>query len=99
METRVVKALVPTAAAAALLSQEFPHADLDMDGTLFTVVIYGAAYAEVVARIRAWMSRSRVGPILVTDDATTEELLTDIVRKVAAEPPAAPSRSAWPTAR
>ena len=57
-----------------------------MDGTLFTVVIYGAAYAEVVARIRAWMSRSRVGPILVTDDATTEELLTDVrSRKVAAE--------------
>ena len=78
METRVVRALVPTAAAAALLSQEFPHADLDMDGTLFTVVIYGAAYTEAVARIRAWMSRSRVGPILVTDDATTEELLTDV---------------------
>jgi hypothetical protein len=78
METRVVRALVPTAAAAALLSQEFAHADLDMDGTLFTVVIYGAAYAEVVARIRAWMSRSRVGPILVTDDATTEELLTNV---------------------
>jgi hypothetical protein len=76
--TGVVKALVPTAAAAALLSQEFSHADLDMDGTLSTVVIYGAAYAEAVTRIRAWMSRSRVGPVLVTDDETTEELLTDV---------------------
>lgn len=78
MATRVVKALVPTAMAAALLSKEFPQADLDMDGTLFTVVIYGATYSEALTRIRAWMSRSRVGPILVTDDETTEELLTDV---------------------
>ena len=78
MATGVVKALVPTAAAASLLCQEFPLADLDIDGTLFTVVIYGATYSEAIARIQAWMSRSHVGPVLVTDDETTEELLSDV---------------------
>ena len=63
MPTHVVKALVPTAIAAVLLSQEFPLANLDTDGTLFTVVIYG-------------VSRSHIGPVLVTDDETSEQLLS-----------------------
>ncbi len=77
MPTRVVKALVPTAVAAILLSQEFPFANLDTDGTLFTVVIYGASYSDAVTRIRAWMNTSLIGPVLVTDDETAEELLSD----------------------
>ena len=71
----VVRALVPTAVAAALLSQEFPAASLDQDGTLFTVMIYGLSYSEAVARIRDWMSRTHVGPVLVTDGESAEDLL------------------------
>ncbi len=77
MPTGVVKALVPTAIAAALLSQEFPLAQLDTDGTLFTVVIHGVSYTDAIARIKAWMSRVQIGPVLVTDDATAEDLLSD----------------------
>ena len=77
MATRAVKALVPTAVAAILLSQEFPLANLDTDGTLFTVVIYGVGYSDAVTRIRAWMSTWRIGPVLVTDEQTAEELLSD----------------------
>jgi hypothetical protein len=77
MPTRVVKALVPTAVAAILLSQEFPLADLDTDGTLFTVVIYGASYSDAVTRIRAWMNKWHIGPVLVTDDESSEDLLSD----------------------
>jgi len=76
MSTGVVRALVPTAIAAVLLSQEFPLANLDTDGTLFTVVIYGVSYADAVARISGWMSRSHIGPVLVTDDETSERLLS-----------------------
>ena len=76
MPTRAIKALVPTAIAAALLSQEFTSAALDTDGTLFTVIIYGVSYSDAVARISGWMSRSNIGPVLVTDDATSERLLS-----------------------
>ena len=76
MPTRAVKALVPTAVAAVLLSQEFSSAALDTDGTLFTVVIYGVSYSDAVARISGWMSRSHIGPVLVTDDETSERLLS-----------------------
>ena len=62
MPTGVIKALVPTAIAAALLSQEFTSAALDTDGTLFTVIIYGVSYSDAVARISGWMSRSHIGP-------------------------------------
>jgi hypothetical protein len=64
--------------AAALLAQEFPFASLDSDGTLFTVVIYGVSYSDVIARIRAWMTTSSIGPVLVTDEETAEELLSDL---------------------
>lgn len=77
MSARAVKALVPTAMAATLLCQEFPLANLDTDGTLFTVVIYGATYADALTRIRAWMARAHIGPVLVTDGETGEELLFD----------------------
>ena len=77
MPTGVVKALVPTAIAAALLSQEFPLAQLDTDGTLFIVVIHGVSYTDAIARIKAWMSRVQIGPVLVTDDSTAEDLLSD----------------------
>jgi hypothetical protein len=77
-ENTSVKALVPTAAAASLLSQEFPAADLVIDGTLFTVIIYAAVYSDAVARIRAWMSRTHLGPVLVTDGKTAEELLSEV---------------------
>ena len=76
MPTHVVKALVPTAIAAVLLSQEFPLANLDTDGTLFTVVIYGVSFSDAIARISRWMSRSHIGPVLVTDDETSEQLLS-----------------------
>ena len=76
MPADVVKALVPTAIAAVLLSQEFQAANLDTDGTLFTVVIYGVSYSDAVARISGWMSRSRIGPVLVTDGETSERLLS-----------------------
>jgi hypothetical protein len=72
---RVVRALVPTAAAARSLSREFPHADLDTDGTLVTVHIYGITYSDVIGRIKEWMNRSRIGPVLVTDDMTGEKFL------------------------
>jgi hypothetical protein len=78
MPRGVVKALVPTATAVSLLSQEFPLADVAVDGTLFTVVIYAVTYSDAVARITAWMSRTHLGPILVTDDKTAEELLTAV---------------------
>jgi len=71
----VVRALVPTVAAARSLSREFPRADGDRDGTLVTVRIYGVSYADVIARIKDWMSRSRIGPVLVTDDKTGEVFL------------------------
>ena len=67
MPAGVIRALVPTAIAAVLLSQEFPLANLDTDGTLFTVVIYGVSYSDAIARISGWMSRSHIGPVLVTD--------------------------------
>ena len=70
-----VTALVPTAAAAALLAKEFPLAELSVDGTLFTVVIAGASYRDAVARIKSWMEAEHVEPVLVTDDETVEELL------------------------
>jgi hypothetical protein len=73
-----VKALVPTALAAALLLQEFPSAALETDGTLFTVLIFGVAYPDAVSRIREWMTRSQIGPVLVTDGETAEELLDEI---------------------
>jgi hypothetical protein len=72
-----VKVLLPTAVAGVLLSQEFPLADLETDGTLITVVIYGVSYSEAVTRIKAWMNRSRIGPVLVTDEQTNEVLLSD----------------------
>jgi hypothetical protein len=77
-ESTSVKALVPTAAAAGLLSQEFPLADLVVDGTLFTVVIHAASYSDAILRIRAWMRRTHLGPVLVTDDNTAEDLLTEV---------------------
>ena len=77
MTANVVKALVPTAIAAALLSQEFPSASLDTDGTLFTVVIYGLGYSEAVSRIREWMRKAHVGRVLVTDGETAEDLLEE----------------------
>jgi hypothetical protein len=80
MATNVVRALVPTAIAAALLSQEFPSASLDTDGTLSIVVIYGLGYSEAVSRIREWMTRAHVGPVLVTDGETAEDLLEDSSR-------------------
>ena len=86
MSARVVKALVPTALAATLLSREFPLANLDTDGTLFTVVIYGAGYADALARIRAWMTRSHIGLVLVTDGETGEELLFDVTPRRARSP-------------
>ena len=75
MPTRAIRALVPTAIAAGLLSQEFSLATLDTDGTLFTVVIYGVSYSDAIARISGWMGRSRIGPVLVTDGETSERLL------------------------
>jgi hypothetical protein len=72
---RVVRALVPTAAAARSLSREFPLADLDTDGTLITVRIYGITYSDVIARIKEWRSSSRIGPVLVTDGETGEDFL------------------------
>ena len=72
-----VKALVPTAVAAAVLLQEFPSATLETDGTLWTVVILGIAYPDAVNRIRRSITRSHIGPVLVTDDATAEELLDE----------------------
>ena len=72
-----VKALLPTAIAAALLLNEFPSASLDTDGTLFTVVIYGFSYSDAVSRIREWMARTQVGPVLVTDGDTAEDLLDE----------------------
>lgn len=72
-----VKALLPTALAATLLLNEFPSASLDTDGTLFTVVIYGFSYSDAVSRIREWMARTQVGPVLVTDGDTAEDLLDE----------------------
>jgi hypothetical protein len=46
-----------------------------MDGTLVTVHIYGITYSDVIARIKDWLDRSRIGPVLVTDDRTGEEFL------------------------
>jgi hypothetical protein len=72
-----VNALVPTAVAASLLLQEFPSATLETDGTLCTVVILGVGYSDAVNRIRQWMTRSQIGPVLVTDGITAEELLNE----------------------
>ena len=58
-----------------MLAQEFPSAILENDGTLFTVVIFGVGYVDAVSRIREWMTRRHIGPVLVTDGATVEELL------------------------
>ena len=77
MGSTAVRALVPTAAAAGLLAREFPLADLVIDGTLFTVVIHAVTYSDAVVRIRAWMSRTHLGPVLVTDDKTAEDLLAE----------------------
>jgi hypothetical protein len=71
------RVLVPTALAAVLLSREFPSSALDVDGTLFTVSVYGVAYSDVVGRVRSWMRTYRVGPALVTDDEWQEELLVE----------------------
>ena len=76
MATGAIKALVQTSIAAALLSQEFALANLDTDGTLFTVVIYGVSYSDAIARISGWMSRSHIGHLLVTDCETSERLLS-----------------------
>ena len=54
---------------------------LAMDGTLCTVLIYGVGYADAVTRIKAWMSRSRIGPVLVTDDEMGELLLPDFAAR------------------
>ena len=78
MAVSSVKALVPTAVAAALLAQEFPSATLEADGTLFTVLIFGVGYSDAVLRIREWMTRSQIGPVLVTDGETVEELLDEV---------------------
>ena len=59
MAVSSVKALVPTAVAAALLSQEFPSATLEADGTLFTVLIFGVGNYDAVTRIPEWMKRSQ----------------------------------------
>jgi len=75
LDNGVVRALVPSEAAAHSLSREFPLADLDIDGTLAAVLIYEISYADVVARVKAWMNRSRIGPVLVTDDKTDEKFL------------------------
>jgi hypothetical protein len=64
-----------------LLSQEFAAADLVMDGTLFTVCIYGVAYSDAVARIKAWMHVTQLGPVLVTDDEAGELLLSDFAAR------------------
>jgi hypothetical protein len=77
MAGAAIRVLVPSAAAAALLAQEFQFSELNVDGTLFTVVIAGATSAETVRRIRAWMDRSHIGPVLVTDGSSFEELLVD----------------------
>jgi hypothetical protein len=78
MQRSVVEVLVPTAVAAALLAQEFASVDMNTDGTLFTVVIYGVSYSEAVRRISAWMTSSQLGPVLVTDGETSEELLSEV---------------------
>ena len=78
MPVSSVKALVPTTVAAALLAKEFPGATLEMDGSLSTVIIFGVGYSDAVSQIREWMTRSQVGPVLVTDGETTEELLHGI---------------------
>jgi hypothetical protein len=75
MPTKIVKALVPTAANAALLANEFAFASLDEDGTLFTVIIHGVDYPDALARIRDWTKRTHVGPVLVTDGESAEDLL------------------------
>ena len=51
---------------------------MEVDGTVSTVVIVGIGYSDAVARIREWMRRSHLGPVLVSDDTTAEELLTVI---------------------
>jgi hypothetical protein len=83
--TGVVKALVPTALAGVLLAQEFPSASLNADGTLFTVVISGASYADAIARIRAWVAKARLGPVLVTDGVTRRG--ARVRRRAAKTPP------------
>lgn len=94
MPSPVVRVLLPTAVAAILLSQEFPSTSLDTDGTLFTVVIYGAGYSEAVRKIREWMSTWKIGPVLVTDGETSEDLLDDFgPRKHRRAPGRSPSRS------
>jgi len=75
VQTPIVKALLPTAADAARLADEFPTAHLDEDGTLFTVIIHGMDYREVLSRIRDWTRRTKVGPVLVTDEQSAEDLL------------------------
>ena len=72
-----VNALVATAVAAASLVEEFPTASIETDGTLCTVVILGVGYSDAVNRIRQLMTRSHIGPVLVTDGITAEELLSE----------------------
>ena len=38
-------------------------------------MIYGLSYSEALARIRDWMNRTHVGPVLVTDGESAEDLL------------------------
>ena len=83
--------------ASVLLSQEFPGADLDANGTLFTVLIYGIAYSEVIERIKAWMKASRIGLVLVTDEETAEELLPDFAPRTLRSDSSRPSDGAAPT--
>jgi hypothetical protein len=83
MPVSSVKALVPTAVAAASLSQEFSFASLETDGTLFMVVILGVGYSDAVSRIREWMTRSQISPVLVTDGETAEELLNETKHRTA----------------
>ncbi len=66
-----------------MLAQEFPSATLETDGTLFTVLIFGVGYMDAVSRIREWMTRRQIGPVLVTDGETAEELLAETKPKMA----------------
>lgn len=97
MRELCVRALVPTAIAARLLAEEFPSASLISDGTLSTVVIYGIGYTDAASRIREWMAREQVGPVLVTDGETAEELLDERGRRIVAS--GRPTEEAPPVVR
>jgi len=89
----VVRALVPSAAAARSLSREFPIADLDRNGTFIAVVVRGITYSDVIARIKEWRNRTRIGPVLVTDGMTGEEFLPSFAPRRPLEHQ--PRRSPW----